>query len=341
MDEAALKADIGALLTSAGIAPTVFQVEPCTAGGNNRVYRVDAGGRTLVAKRYFRHSSDRRDRLNAEYAFLNYAQEAGIGCVPRAVAKDERAGIALYEFIDGRKLSPQELVAGHIEQARDFFVSLNDPATRSLGACLPRASEACFSIAGQLDMVQGRIARLSLISATSNVDEQAIAFTAELRERWAILRERVLAESKRRGLDPQSVLVIEDRCISPSDFGFHNALITQSGRVVFIDFEYAGWDDPAKAVSDFFSHPAMPVSFDYFDGFLGSGLTFSPNAGMLAERTRIMLPVFQVKWCCIVMNDFLPVLLQRRKFADPALDETGQKRIQLKKAHRLLQLIHC
>jgi hypothetical protein len=59
---------------------------------------------------------------------------------------------------------------------------------------------------------------------------------------------------------------------------------------------------------------------------------------MLAERTRLLLPVFRLKWCCIVMNDFLPAFTQRRKMAEPALDETC-KRNQLDKAKHLLRLI--
>ena len=44
---------------------------------------------------------------------------------------------------------------------------------------------------------------------------------------------------------------MEDLQISPSDFGFHNALRTNTGPV-FFDFEFSGWDDPAKTIIDFF-----------------------------------------------------------------------------------------
>ena len=40
-------------------------------------------------------------------------------------------------------------------------------------------------------------------------------------------------------------------CISPSDFGFHNVLRRPGGHLVFLDFEHAGWDDPAKLFGDF------------------------------------------------------------------------------------------
>ena len=42
-----------------------------------------------------------------------------------------------------------------------------------------------------------------------------------------------------------------DKCLSPSDFGFHNVIVEKDKILRFIDFEYAGWDDPAKMVSDF------------------------------------------------------------------------------------------
>lgn len=339
MEEPRLKLEIAELLTAQGLGAGGFRIEPCAAGGNNRAYRVDSGGRTFLAKRYFRHPTDDRDRLNAEYSFLQYAQKIGIHCVPKQVARNDRTGIALYEFIEGRKLAQEELCAEHIDQARDFFLELNHPGKRLLTADISNASEARFSISDQLELVQQRVDRLSGISADSEVDAQAIAFASKMRQQLAALRSNVLDESWAQGIDPLATLALEDRCISPSDFGFHNALATPGGRVVFLDFEYAGWDDPSKMVSDFFSQPAVPVPIEHFDRFLASAMAFSPNAEKLAARTRILLPVFRMKWCCIVMNEFLPNSLVRRKFADPSSDEAERKRVQLGKAQRLFPLI--
>ena len=55
----------------------------------------------------------------------------------------------------------------------------------------------------------------------------------------------------------EAELPVEQRTLSPSDFGFHNALRRPDGRVVFLDLEYFGWDDPAKMISDFLLHPAL------------------------------------------------------------------------------------
>jgi hypothetical protein len=300
---------------------------------------VDAAGSTFLAKRYYSNPADSRDRLSAEYSFLEYAQRAAIDRAPRPIARDDRTSTALYEFIEGRKLSREELSAEHIDQARDFFLELNHPSNRPLAGNLSGASEARFSISDQLELVEQRIDRLSSIAPTSEVDAQAIAFVSKMRQQWVGLRAHVLTESRIQGLDPSATLAPEDRCISPSDFGFHNALATSSGMIVFLDFEYAGWDDPAKMVSDFFSQPAVPVPDGHFDRFLATTLAFAPDADMLVARTRILLPVFRMKWCCIVMNDFLPDALRRRKFANPSADESGRKRAQLDKAQRLLPLV--
>ena len=337
MEDPVLRAEIAALLADAGAGE--FRIEPCAAGGNNRAYRVDAGGRRFLAKRYFRHPSDDRDRLGAEFSFLSYAQQAGIRCVPKPLARSDAAGIGIYEFIDGRRLAQDELRAGHVDRALDFFLALNRPGARLLAADISNASEARFSIGDQLELVQERVDRLSRIAAKSELDAQAVAFAAAMRERWAALRARVLAECRAQDLDAAAALAAVDRCLSPSDFGFHNALATPAGKLVFLDFEYAGWDDPAKMVSDFFSQPAVRVPAAHFERFLASALAFSPNAGRLAARTRILLPVFRMKWCCIVMNEFLPDTLRRRRFADPSPDEAGRKRAQLDKAQRLFALI--
>lgn len=339
MDKSALSTVVAAMLERAGLSTEKLGIEPRTGGGNNRVFRVDAGGRAMLAKVYFRHSADTRDRLNSEYAFLEYARNAGIDCVPGVVARDDQAGIALYDYIEGSSLRPESVNGSQVEQAQDFFARLNEATARGHGKSLANASEACFSIVEQLHLVQGRIDRLTGIQGQSRIDADAMTFVAMLRARWATLSQQVLHQSLARGIDPNSPLAEQDRCISPSDFGFHNAILTGSDKVVFIDFEFAGWDDPAKAISDFFCHPAVPVSAEYFDGFLAAAIKYSENASYLSRRTRVLLPVFRIKWCCIVLNEFLP-MFQERRFADPAINAEARKQRQLDKARRLLEAVH-
>jgi hypothetical protein len=312
-------------------------ITPFAASGNNRVFSVTAGEHRYAAKVYYRHSADTRDRLQAEYAFLTCAARAGIQCVPRPVASDARLGIGVYEYIEGRKLGAAEIDAGCVEQAAQFILQLNQEPAHQAGRGLPNASEACFSIAEHFAMVDGRIGRLAGVGTADALDREARGFVATMTARWQLAKAQILNGAQSVGIDPAAAL--DERCISPSDFGFHNALATEDRGICFIDFEYAGWDDPAKLVGDFFSHPAVPVEAAHFERFVGTVMRYAPDPAKLATRARLLLPVFQTKWCCIILNEFLPDAAQRRRFADPGRDVTARKKEQLAKAVALFERI--
>ena len=105
------------------------------------------------------------------------------------------------------------------------------------------------------------------------------------------------------------------RTLSPSDFGFHNALETQSGEIFFLDFEYFGWDDPAKTVCDFLLHPGMALSPSLKLQFATSLVRGLPWSQGLRERVAAYYPLFGLKWCLILLNEFLPNQILRRRFA--------------------------
>jgi hypothetical protein len=296
--------------------------------GNNRVHRVETDRGTFVAKEYFRDERDPRDRLAAEYAFLSHAANVAPGFTPLPFASDADRGIALYEFIDGRPPAPDEIGMDHVEQAIAFFVALNRES-----ATLAYASESCFSIREHLELVDGRIRRLS-----EDGSPEIAAFVAELASRWTDIASQVDRGARVLGLDPNDPLPTEQRCVSPSDFGFHNALVTDD-RIRFIDFEYAGIDDPAKMTGDFFSQLAVPVPQELFAEFVERTMSVFPRAHELVRRARLLRPVYRIKWCCIALNVFLPVHLARRKFADPSLHEASIKAAQLAKAEQLLRTI--
>lgn len=312
-------------------------IEPFAASGNNRVFAIMVGEQRYVAKVYFRHPTDKRDRLQAEYAFLTCASGAGIRCVPRPVACDAGNGIGVYEYIEGRKLDAAEIDADCVDQAAQFILQLNQKTVRDAGRGLPEASEACFSIEEHFAMVDGRIARLAGVETTGAPDREAREFIAALTVRWQLAKTKILRGARAAGIDPAEML--RERCISPSDFGFHNALMTSDRGICFIDFEYAGWDDPAKLAGDFFSHPAVAVDAAHFNCFVETAMAYSADPAALVARARILLPVFQTKWCCIILNEFLPDAAQRRRFADPTRDPENRKREQLAKAVALFERI--
>jgi hypothetical protein len=125
--------------------------------------------------------------------------------------------------------------------------------------------------------------------------------------------------------------------VSPSDFGFHNAFQTKRG-LVFFDFEYAGWDDPAKMACDFFCQPELPAPVSAFEGFLNATLLPEWNPEAYARRVRLLLPAYRVKWACIILNVFLSAHVARRQFADPTLASPEARERQWAKARQQMAL---
>jgi hypothetical protein len=335
---AELQVPIADLLARAGIDAKVGAVIPCALGGNNRIYRIETTAGAFAAKQYFRHEGDTRDRLAAEYAFLTYAHVAAPGATPRPYACNPQLDVALYEFVDGRRFRSGEIGLAQVDAAIRFFRSLNAKPLPA-AAELPVASEACFSISDHLALIRRRIDRLLDVLPHSDVDAAALDLFKRLDECWLQLSAGIRDEAHRDNLEFDTPLALEQRCVSPSDFGFHNALAETNGQIRFLDFEYAGWDDPAKTAGDFFAQLAVPVPTEFFDRFVAEIMRDFPNAERLSHRALLLRPAYQIKWCCIALNVFLPVNLARRKFADPDIDETALKQAQLLKAQQLLNSI--
>lgn len=321
------------LLAAAGFGPA-RELVPLAGGANNRVYRVEAENGEAVLKSYFRHPGDPRDRLGAEWAFSRFAWEARLRCLPKPLASDADAGLALFEMVNGRKPAVDDMNADAVEQAADFVRDLNAARRHPLAARLGAASEACFSLAEHLGTVGRRVDRLASVT-----DLEAAAFVRRnLLPTWDVVRAGLIDDAGDMGLSLERTIEPPARCVSPSDFGFHNALVeVEPGkRVRFLDFEYAGWDDPAKLVCDFFCQPAVPVPPRYLESFARSVAECFPDARAVLARTRLLLPVYHVKWVCIRLNEFLPTGGRRREFSLPAHELAARRDRQLAAAREAL-----
>ena len=324
---------VATLLAQAGIAGD-FALEPLAGGANNRVFRVRGVAGDFLLKSYFYHPDDRRDRLKHEFSFSNFVWRQGMRNIPQPLAQDVENHLGLYEFVRGRKLEAAEIDAHMVNQAREFFLYVNDFRREIIGRTLPNASEACFGMTEHLSKVAERVARLSLIDGKSEIDRAAKGFAeVELQKLWNSVRIGIEAEIS--ALDED--LSQECRCISPSDFGFHNALLREDGTLCFIDFEYAGWDDPAKWVCDFFCQPALPVPLEHLPNTVSEVCRAFVEDDLLERRISLLLPAYRIKWCCILLNDFLPIDASRRRFAESSDEhaEDLRKEAQLEKAKSL------
>lgn len=309
------------------------EITPMSGGGNNRVYRVASGSAQAILKSYFQNPADTRDRFGAEHAFYSFVWKRGIRCVPEPLGWDPEKRLGLLRFIEGHKIQQVDKVA--LDQAIEFVLRLNS-GEKSAHRLLV-ASEACFSGTEHMETVHRRILRAERIDTQEPVDRAARSFVREkLEPAWREVRSSVIKHWNAGPLDKP--LNHHSRCVSPSDFGFHNALLPADGHFRFFDFEYAGWDDPAKLVCDFFCQPQVPVSLEFLDYFIHALQPAFPGDATFADRARLLLPAYQIKWCCIMLNEFVRGDRARREFAQGSAALGERKTAQLQKAQHALEV---
>jgi len=276
---------------------TVFSLK---SGGNARTNRFETHNKNFVLKIY--PSDCVHDRLKSEYDGLNILFRNGITEVPKPISCDKKLLVAVYDWVDGFSVNdPQKT---DIQNCADFIIKLQNLRNKKEFEKFPKASAACLSGKDIVSQIKSRQDKLLVIG-----HEQLCEY---LDREFRPLFERILRRAQ--GLWPEkefsTELNREDQILSPSDFGFHNALKKPDGNLVFLDFEYFGWDDPVKLLSDFSFHPGMNLSREaqswWFDYILR-------NVGMnLKMRLQAAWPLYGLCWSLILLNEFREEVWERR-----------------------------
>ncbi|MBF0126779.1 MAG: aminoglycoside phosphotransferase family protein [Magnetococcales bacterium] len=301
----------------------VLRLAPVRLGGNNRLFRVESGQGVHALKCHLRQPHDPRDRQKTETRALVFLRAQGVTAIPRLVALDRESGCTLLEWIDGEPL--HQPTAADVDAALALIRQL-----RPLGAVpeaerLPLASAACLSSRMLVRQVEDRFARLRPVLP----DHPELA--AFIREAFLPCMARTMET-----LIPSDELPVALRLLSPSDFGFHNALRTPKGEIVFLDFEYFGWDDPVKLTCDFLLHPGMNLADDLKERFVQGMTALCHGDRDFAPRLRRFHPLAGLSWCLILLNEFLQEGWERRAFAGSGQPPGEARQRQLAKARHLL-----
>jgi hypothetical protein len=282
----------------------------------------------LALKSYPCADDDARDRLGTEYDALSFLRTLGEDAVPAPVAISRPTRAAFYRWIDGEPITAP--VAGDIDAALAFLHRVHGYRRSGAASAMPLASEACLSAAELLRQISEREQRLRGVAPRDPRLEEFL-------QRFADQRSRLFDSVDRGG---EHELAAEFRTLSPSDFGFHNALRDRSGRVIFLDFEYFGWDDPVKLTADFLLHPGMALDRAARRRFADGMAAIHGADPDFRARLGRQLPLYALRWCLILLNEFLPGHRARRAVAGGG-DNAAAKVRQLAKAEAMLGGIAC
>lgn len=303
-------------------------VSPIEGGRNSRIYRVENNGHVFALK-FFRPDKDgKRERFEAETTALSLFAEGGIDLTPRVIAKDKPNNCVLMEWIEGRRV--ESYGAQEIKALVTFLMAVHNIAHRGFNREIRRATEACLNGGEILRQINSRLSRLQ------DAKNQYPRLREFIEDEFSPALNKISHWSQKQyrglGLNFSENISFEQQTLSLVDFGFHNVL-RKDHKFYFLDFEFFGWDDPVKLVADTLQHPGMALD-DEKKQVLFSGLTeIFDHDEMFLARLKLLYPLFGLKWCMIMLNQFLPGYQQ--------LGTKGvEKERQLERVRNLTKSIH-
>ncbi len=307
-------------------------------GGNSSVYRLSCedGGRYAL-KQYPPLSVDPRNRLGVEFGALRFLRDSGETQVPVPVVELNGHNAGVYQWIEG--VPPRRYTAADIGDAVSFLDRLHSLTATPGAQRLAYASEAALSYQQIKQQLHERWKRLA-DHAHSNTALQSFLlqhYTPRAQQILDYLDTAVAKSGVFTAPTPREKLTL-----SPSDFGFHNAIKRLDAGLVYVDFEYFGWDDPAKLIADFLWHPGMKLAGELKQQFV-RGVVPLYRDDELSVRLKILYPLSGLRWCLIMLNEFLPDGRAKRQHSGKLKEEyeADMQSAQLSKAeHTLAQVMN-
>lgn len=299
-----LKHITNSIETFLGSQPNELKV--LNGGRNNRVIQANHPSLgSVVIKDYFAEIPDSLERLTREWNYLTQLKKAQISDVPLPLFRDTKNGYAVFSFVKGKKLLCNEITDEHVVSAAKHIVKLSQTSVDGIN----NAKGMQSTLSGHLDDVRLRMNRLREAAERTQENVQLKKFlTDRLEPLWEARQDQIKKK------DEEKFETISYH-LSPSDFGFHNILLNKK-KLSFIDFEYAGKDDLAKLTTDFMLAPAIPITADQSYIFREYLIKYADLDFNFSNRVDVLYPIAQVKWICIILNDFIDLESVRKNSAD-------------------------
>ncbi|GHF80520.1 hypothetical protein GCM10017161_04770 [Thalassotalea marina] len=249
------------------------------SGANSQGFKLETKESIYFLKQY---PNDSRQiiRMERERQFIEHCCALNIKYVPNIHFVFEQYGCILFDWIEHEQRIIEQ--NDFVESAVAFVKNINQSDNNRL----QYASEHAYTIMEFEKIVNVRLDALKPLTKNFRIAQQLI-FDIEFTYTKLCKQKSVLEE-----------LTYLD-FVSPSDFGLHNALLS-NGQIVFIDFEYAGKDSAWKLVSDFFSQPENLIEAKYISHFvalLGRN-TFRLNQRAFEHVYRLTL----LKWALLILK---------------------------------------
>ncbi|MGB1345162.1 MAG: hypothetical protein ACPH5I_03210 [Amylibacter sp.] len=268
-------------------------------------------------------------RINKEIQAQEFFRENNISNIGSAVVSDIGYNAMVFKYISGtqnKKVDNNDILGAML-----FLLDLQK--NQNAKVKLNYASDASKSI---------ECLKLQIISRRARILKETDELDDFFNKEFNVLFNLAVSNlDKIYNKQHQMTAFNTDQLIvSPSDFGFHNAIFNK-GLISWLDFEHFGLDDPVKTIADFIWHPGMNLSpkmkklwFNLMEK------KFLDEESL--KRYNVLYPFVGLKWICIVLNEFISENWERRKYSQPNAKSIGvAKDEQLLKAKNMLKKVRA
>ena len=281
------------------------QIEIIKGGKNSKVYKIISKKKNIIIKQYYGKNCK---RIKHEYNFYNYLKDKNIKNIPSPLAYDFKNNLAAFSFLEGKKI--KKIKKKHIIQLTNFISSINKKKNLHKIAL---ATEGIKNRENFIRICKKRIEKLKLVDNKSLINKKLHIFLKrKIIPKFKLLNKDIINNDIIN--NPKFKLTKKDMIISPSDVGFHN-IIEKKNKLFFFDFEYAGVDDQIKLICDFYCQPNQIISLKLKNLFKLKIISKYENFKDLDYLVNIFLPINYLKWCCIILNEFIRKKKNIRKHA--------------------------
>lgn len=306
------------------------------SSGNNRIYKVKMNnGENYSVKQYLCLKEDLRPRLQAEFNHLKALRKLGFQNIPQPVLRERNW--AVYSFIQGASVNA--IGTAEIDKILSFITRLSDVSSELRGFSILPGSDSRSCLGDYIDQIEKRSNRLILRAKTFGLEKEINNFFEQkLWPHKEFIFSKFYDSIEHLGWDLRSPFREEQQMFSPSDFGFHNILKGDNGQedLYFIDFEYSGWDDPAKLMADFFHHVGQDVAWEHKWRLLEKFAAHRTQDPGFLRRWEAVIDLIGLEWVLIVLNIIDPNEMERKQFANPKIDPADLVRTRLAKAEQMI-----
>ena len=278
-------------------------LQKLSGGINSSVYKLKTSPNELYCLKLYTKPShtDPRNRQINEANFLRLGNEVSPNHVPHLIQENCHDHWNLMSWIEGKK--PSTFNQSFIDQICEFICQLNARRNSAVYNNIGNASEACLT---HENFLEGISQRYNSLKRKSIMTTSEIKTTEWIKENLFPAADRIVSNFKDRKLNPHwNGNDINKYIVSPSDVGIHNMLVNK-GKLIFIDFEYAGRDDFSKLAADWLLQPEMPLlnskaGKELLENFKQMKVTMTND---WIERYNDILPMIYLKWCLIMLRGY-------------------------------------